>query len=397
MCRRISFLLGAGISIPANMPSVSEITQKVLSGEGVAHHSNQSYFFGPPLYGQSEDPFVQRIIGFLSRLKGEIELYYSYDQRRRPNYEDIYHITSQIYDSESGEFENPIVKPFIDKILPDIQSSLNKPSFGLNNVWEIHELADEASNYIRDIVWHLLSQRPARLDHLNSIKDACLDEDDTQVDIYTLNHDTILEQCLQQNNLTVVDGFGDPINEVRYYHSDNFNIELSNIRLFKLHGSINWILFRPDESDDWSGEKIGIPLGRDIWHTRTPEGARQWPSNGRPEFLAGTFNKMLNYTGGIYAELHYQFYQSLKLSNILIISGYGFRDRGINTMVIDWFYNNPENKIVVIHPRPTELKENARGSISNKWDHWIDAQRLLLLSNRIEETSWDDIKSILNF
>ncbi len=35
MAQRVSFLFGSGVSTPAGMPSVSQITEKVLSGNGV--------------------------------------------------------------------------------------------------------------------------------------------------------------------------------------------------------------------------------------------------------------------------------------------------------------------------------------------------------------------------
>ncbi len=39
MPKRVSFLLGSGVSIPARMPSVNDITKRVLSGMGVMRHT----------------------------------------------------------------------------------------------------------------------------------------------------------------------------------------------------------------------------------------------------------------------------------------------------------------------------------------------------------------------
>jgi hypothetical protein len=112
-------------------------------------------------------------------------------------------------------------------------------------------------------------------------------------------------------------------------------------------------------------------------------------------FLAGTFNKMLDYNSTIYADLHYQFYRSLKGTPILIVSGYGFRDKGINTRIVDWVYASNRHRIIVIHPNQSALLESARGSISNKWDNWLKTGRVNIIPKPIEETSWEEVSTYL--
>jgi hypothetical protein len=67
------------------------------------------------------DEYVPRVIAFLRRLTVEIKQYYSSEHERAVNYEELFYVAAQIYDSEVGEYENPIVQPFVDKILPDIK------------------------------------------------------------------------------------------------------------------------------------------------------------------------------------------------------------------------------------------------------------------------------------
>ena len=122
---RVAFLLGSGISIPAGMPSTWEITDQVLSGKGVMHHTDGNYYFGRPLYAHigMPDEYVPRVQKFLKKIKVEIDRYYSL-QRRLTNYEDLSYAATQIYDSETGNHDNPLVQSFIDKILPKIKSLL---------------------------------------------------------------------------------------------------------------------------------------------------------------------------------------------------------------------------------------------------------------------------------
>lgn len=43
-CKNICFLLGAGISIPAGLPSTDEITERVLSGNNIRRYSDENYY-----------------------------------------------------------------------------------------------------------------------------------------------------------------------------------------------------------------------------------------------------------------------------------------------------------------------------------------------------------------
>ncbi|MBW2062513.1 MAG: SIR2 family protein, partial [Deltaproteobacteria bacterium] len=271
----IAFLLGSGISLPAGLPSTASITDITLAGEGLRRFTTGSYSFGEPLHGgHFPDEYIPRILKFLKRLKVEIDHYYSPPINHNTNYEDLYYVASQIYDSERGEYDNPAIQPLIDKILPDIRHLLIGQDNEIRKRWELIEIAGEAVNYIKDITWCLLSKRPEQLDHLNAIIGACQDECLSRLDIFTLNHDTVLEQCLLNSGIEVVDGFSSPQNKVRYWSPSLFDSESKKVRLFKLHGSVDWFKFRPDGSI-FEEESIGIPVEPDIWHTKTPDDRNQ--------------------------------------------------------------------------------------------------------------------------
>ena len=44
MCNQLSFLLGAGISIPASMPSTYDLTKQILTGENCIKHTDDIYY-----------------------------------------------------------------------------------------------------------------------------------------------------------------------------------------------------------------------------------------------------------------------------------------------------------------------------------------------------------------
>jgi len=392
MSQKLSFLLGSGASLPAKMPGIKQITEKVLSGAGVRHHTAGNYDFGQPLYAHAgfPDEYVSRVVAFLKRLSVEIEQYYSPDHDRAVNYEDLFYVAAQIHDSEVGEYDNPIVQPFIDKIMPDIEPLLVGRENEIRKKWKLHEIAVEATHYLHDIVWRSLTAELADINYLRCVGDACQYNEISSVDLFTLNHDMVLERSLDDWNVKYTEGFGPPINGVRYWSPEVFDHPSCNVRLFKLHGSVNWFLFESRAASQ-RNDPVGIVLDGDIWHTKAPDGQLQRPVDGRPMLLAGTFNKMLQYTMGIYADLYFQMYRALRETEVLILCGYGFGDKGINTRLIEWVYSSQQNVMVVIHPDPNSLKMGARGAISKNWDNWLQSDRLVLVQKCIEETSWKDI------
>ena len=392
MSQKLSFLLGSGVSRPAKMPSVIQITEKVLSGNGIMRHTDGNYYFGSPLYAHAgfPDEYIPRVVAFLKRLSVEIEQYYSFDRDRAITYEDLFYVAAQIHDSEMGEYDNPIAQAFIDKIMPDIKPLLVRHKNETRKQWKLHEIANEATHYIHDIVWHSLATEPANLDYLHCVKEVCQDIKLKSVDLFSLNHDIVFEQCFQAWGVKYTEGFGEPINGVRYWSPELFDVPSIKVRLFKLHGSVNWFLFRAN-AVSWRNEPVGIPLNGDFWHTQDPDGQLQTPVDGRPMLLAGTFNKMLQYTSGIYADLYYQMYRALRETEILIVCGYGFGDKGINNRIIEWAYSSDQNVMVVVHAEPESLKVRARGAILKNWDNWLQSSKLVLVQKWIEDTSWKDI------
>lgn len=387
--QRIAFLLGSGVSSSAGMPSTGELTGRVLSGAGVRRHPDGAYYFDAAHSDAPADGSVLRIRRFLHRLKAEIDGYYRDQPEHHTDYEDLYYAASQIHDSELREYDNPAVQPFIDKIRADVEPLLAGDAGA--PAWSLLELSSEATHYIRDVVWRLLCAEPSRADHMESLSAACLDDALSCVDIFTLNHDTVLEQLLSRNGIRVTDGFDQPVERIRYWNPDLFMRPDARVRLFKLHGSVNWFRLRPP---DGNGELIGMPLNWDFRHGE-PVPDRTWPTGGRPLFLAGTFNKILQYTSDIYADLHYQFRNVLREAEHLLVCGYSFGDKGINGRIIEWMHSAPSRRLLVAHPQPEELKGKARPRIARYWDEWQSQGRLTPIAKGIEELSWPEIKAQL--
>lgn len=355
---RLVFLLGSGISIPAELPSTNRLTEAVLAGDSYDAHSDGSL----------------SVYSFLRLLHDAVEG--RVQKLNRPsNYEDLYYVCSQLTGHNSNNFENPVVVPFVQQLLPRLQSRC--PDATENT---LYDLAEEALHHIEDVVARKLRKSATSVNHLSFIYDACVNPEYDSIDIFTLNHDCLIEKYLRSRGLDPVDGFGEPDPKgVRYWNPGVFENKGAKIRLFKLHGSVDWYRLRP-WGQGWEQEAIGI----------LPEGAE--PSRLQldvmdrgPKILIGTFNKMLEYTGGVFLDLLYQLRHRLRLTTNLVVCGYGFADKGINTQLTEWIYSNLANRICVIHPQPDSLVNSARGAIKNKWeDDWKKNRRLIVVPKRVE-------------
>jgi hypothetical protein len=393
MRKSLAFLLGSGISKKGGLLSVQAITTRILSGEKVSHHTDGSYYLEEGISDNIN--YVERVVLLLRLVNLEINRYFLYDPIPRTiNYEHLYYLINQIHDSILGEYENPLVGAFLEKNWNDFQR-IGSYSLGDSlQPWDIAELLNEAENYIRDVVWRSLLKDSYQVDYLKSLCDACLDDSFTRVYLFTLNHDTLLETALKKSNLPYNDGFRPVINGVRYWHPDVLAKSETKVRLIKLHGSIDWFSFQPNEYS-FGSAAVGIPIDEDYWHTRNPSGVMQRPMGGRPVFLAGTFNKMLHYTSEIFADLYFFFRSTLRSVDNLVICGYGFGDKGINSQIVEWMNQASANHLLIIHNNPDDLKKNARGAIIKNWEDWSRQDRLSINKTWIEDTTWQKIKENL--
>lgn len=353
----IAYFIGSGISIYAGMPPTSEITKRVLSGNEVHQDSDGVYRISNNRTAVTHEN-VLRITGFLDKLKSVCDLYYLDDPNRFTNYEDLYYLAHAIFDSEMMK-DNPLLLTLIQDLMPSIISSLTG---GKLRKWELRSLSDETTNYIRDVVWGLLSKKDVRVDYLESLLLPCLDSQRHKVGIFTLNHDTLIEKFFCEKRIDYTDGFKKRKNCIRDMDLALFGDVSSKVRLLKLHGSINW--FRYD-AENILGYNYGIPKDDDIWHQVDENNRMRNPLDGRPELLVGTINKFYDYTTAVYSGLHKLFLDYLEGAKQLVICGYGFGDRVINRYIVQWHTISNEHRITIVHHDRTGLKERMRGSIVN--------------------------------
>lgn len=373
---RVAFLLGSGVSRAAGMPGVAELTQQVISARFAARWAGRFVVLdGPPANDwDAVDPDGEliRFVRDLDQRAGTFFL--KHGEERAVNYEDIAFYGSQIADCLGFEYENPALDAVIEQ-LAAAHTGGDEHRLG--------ELASEAREYVSSTVASCLGRPAQRLDHLALVVDASRDA--ARADIATLNHDTVIEQALRHYGVYYSDGFEREVAERSYAWTDTF---AARVHLLKLHGSINWyrywivdeqVVVRSDADDpfhlrDLAGELLEIP------------------ADARGQFLAGTFNKILAYQSPVYADQHGHFRAALGECDALIVSGYGFADKAVNTHLTGYLYDASERPVVLIHADPRAMVNAARPAAARALVRAEKRGRLIMIENWIEDVSWDEVR-----
>ena len=382
--------------MPFGIPSVNCITDFILDNkkEITAHTDEQTYSLRKPI-SKSEEIETNRVIPYvyflLDYVKDFVDNYYMHiGENHKTNYEDIYYVIFQVHEGLSGNFENPAIQPLINELERKLKFRF------ANRTYDLIKICTLTMNYIRSMVETKLSIQKNDFeevlkhhDYLQLIKDIINSGDFEKVNIFTLNHDKILEYYFDYNGINFEEGFSffGKYPDFKVFDFRKFNENFSGIYLYKLHGSIDWYSGWPEDAI-WLNKKYIKPLDdtKDPNHLKGLEHVE-----GLPEFLIGTFNKMLSYNSPLYNRLMCEFSSQLDSSNRLIIAGYGFSDKGINTKLIDWFSNNQDNKAVIIAPDICKTIQNARLAIRSKFRDLRKCGRLKITEKGIEDADYYEV------
>ena len=404
---KVAFVCGSGISVSAGLPSVTELTNRILSGRDFGCHTDGNFYMQEPAAGLEDD--VARIGRFLKILELRCDDFYRpcenqedfYTERfgkHETNYEDIYYLLKQIQDSEFMEYENPALGPFIESVAECARAMgiLREGDGPMGSEWSFGNLMTKSESYMVCVVWNLLLHVPSNKNWQDSFalfKEAYNDSAVSEIHMYTLNHDRLFETFCEEQNLHFADGFAPPAGDIRFWSPiENLEQSQARIRLLKLHGSADWFQF-PDGDQEWKVENIGIPIRGDNQHCKDNKGNELRADPSRPLLLMGTFNKMLQYQLGIFAYMQASLYFNLRGADELIVCGYGFGDKGINARILDWVWANEQNRLVVIDPDSDRLMTAARGAFRKSWETLKKKNKVKFLERGIEEVSWEDVRS----
>lgn len=160
-----------------------------------------------------------------------------------------------------------------------------------------------------------------------------------RVQLFTTNYDTLFEQAAQEGGYAVIDGFSFTFPRTfsgRYFDYDIVQRERTRLKdeesfvskvfhLYKMHGSLTW-------------EKTEQGIVQQVNSTESP--LIVYPASDKYE---SSYEQP-------YFEMMSRFQQALRKENtLLIVVGFGFRDKHIQNVILEAVNQNPSFQLVIVN------------------------------------------------
>ncbi|MGJ9406344.1 SIR2 family protein [Nesterenkonia aurantiaca] len=163
------------------------------------------------------------------------------------------------------------------------------------------------------------------------------------LDVLTLNYDTTVEAMAKACDVSVETG----LLYWRPGHELDFHSRGAKLRLYKLHGSVDW--------EYLPGENAAVPpviVERDV-DADTEYAEEEWDENEPPMpwVVVGDREKLS--TDGPTLPLLRAAEQALSRSGCLVVVGYSFADDHINYMIRNWMAGGLSRKLRIVDPHWT--------------------------------------------
>ena len=301
------FLLGAGASMDAGCLSSKQMLVALKSTV------NELAIIGAEAdsqYSSIYDFIIQSLV-YQRALKGDPES----SLFELTNIEDFVAVLRQMLDRE-------YIVP------PPLVGNWNSKITG----WEIKN--DKVFSELLDLAYDRLITKWTQFEKgkaetlLQPIKDLVESDENFNLSVFSLNYDLIFETVFNNEQEHLVDvgfsqkrwigDFGDPNSSAK-------------VKLFKLHGSVDWYF---DESDE--EVKQGVP------------------DEVRPLIVFGSGPKLQSYDP--FLSLLSSFREKLKAASLFVVVGYSFQDKYINNILIQSLSSGLDKRMLVIDPAVAEDK-----------------------------------------
>ena len=165
-----------------------------------------------------------------------------------------------------------------------------------------------------------------------------------RVQLFTTNYDTLFEQAAQEGGYAVIDGFSftfprtfsghyfdyDIVQRERTRLKDEESFVSKVFHLYKMHGSLTW-------------EKTEQGIVQQVNSTESP--LIVYPASDKYE---SSYEQP-------YFEMMSRFQQALRRENtLLIVVGFGFRDKHIQNVILEVVNQNPSFQLVIVNYNSNE-------------------------------------------
>ena len=385
--------LGSGVSVPSGLPSVLNLTRAILgdsnfsaSGPGPSHIADEM----DTSRRADKTADCRALLKLLYELdvenrasiacyrSGEGFKYSGAIYRSQTTYEDLFYLCEQIRWSGEALVDDVPIGLLVDQVEKRAKQILPAAAREARLI-ALYGLAKEASKLIeRTVEYFLMCPDPRGLDAIATLATH------ENLDIVTLNHDTLVEQTLNGAGIDFYDGFGPDDGDIRWAQPKFTSPQTVRVRVIKPHGSIDWRRFLTGGFQRFGKVDIRLKSG---WRDSSKKEVPLY--SAAPSFLTGN-NKFISYNSGIYAEMLHAFHQSLANNDTMVMSGYGWGDLGINLRIETWLDQSPARRLILLHENPTELMDRSL-QLDQSHRHWIASRKLILMENWLCNVSPDTI------
>ncbi|MEH6762801.1 MAG: SIR2 family protein [Maribacter arcticus] len=351
MKKHLTVILGAGFSANAGMPTASTIAEKFDRDlkEKLLSASSSEWFW----IDDKDETFIHN--GKLnydylaySYVFNELVKSYVEDRGSFVYYEDFYqYIIDNFTNAEWVESLFEVAKKSLLADKPFFLEDKNKEYYKGYLFAFDHKQFQKVINILNYLIGDILSTIPKTDAELKVIYQGFTDyiSQFENVDIFTLNHDLLLERVLELNRLEYSKGFNTANSPIRHnelsvpYFDNTFN---KKIKIHKLHGSLDFFQFRHYENN---GSMWLEPTGEyDYYMTtnystkhnsirinpNTKEILQDYNPDILPKFITGTRKlDTINYDF-LFKHLFQNFQEVIEKTENLFISGYSFSDEHLN-------------------------------------------------------------------
>ena len=139
-------------------------------------------------------------------------------------------------------------------------------------------------------------------------------------------------------------------NGIRKYNPDLLYQDHEVPLLIKPHGSISWWKEKTSVGQSSPVHAVSSKKAKDRLQT-APKGSI------RPVFLKDA-GKQEFYSQSIWQEMHQAFRRVLLATDLLVASGYGFGDSGINEVISSWSRQEEDRTVVILHEKGNKMTGN---------------------------------------
>ena len=379
--KNVLFIFGAGISSascpkPGEPISTDAITKAIFTKK-LKLSSGQLFYSSEE---NKSSPIVDEGIHPLLRLiKYKFINHLGY-REYKVTYEDIFYFLISL-NRESGYAKSPLLKSTVAEFADEACLAWKAKKNGKD--YEFKEMLYLAQKYIKTVVAFRLCYL-SKPEGYGWLSDAMQDEK-YKSNIVTLNHDLLLDTYFKNAGIEFCDGFAiNSEHKVKIFDPRCF-LDIHKPHLIKLHGSISWKAYKKAKR-----RLVAVPL----------EGFEKYKClYGREPIdeiviLAGTHNKLEDYSYSIFSDLIAEYTRLLLTTDYVIICGYGFGDRGINSRLSNWLGLDSKNQIIVIHHEVEKLKDNIKFPAAELFEY-KDTDQINFMEKKFEDIQWDDVKKFM--